>query len=189
MRARAMQDACQEREGGMVTVIGLEVEFLRSVCQEANQQDNEVACIANFMLPRGFVIAGSKGALEFVRKRAKEAGASSVKDVRVSGAFHSPLMSSAVPKLRAALSKVIIEMPKTSVYSNVTGKPYTSVEEIRTLLADQVTQPVQWLSTITNMIDAHGTDGFAEFGPGKQMKSMLGSINKAAFKTCESYVT
>ena len=184
-----MQDACQEREGGMVTVIGLEEQQLRSVCQEANKIDNEIACIANFMLPRGFVVSGSKNALKHVRERCKEEGAASVKEVRVSGAFHSPLMSSAVPKLRDALNKVPIEMPRMSVYSNVTGRPYSSVEEIRTMLADQVVQPVQWLTTITNMIDTHGVDGFTEVGPGKQLKSMLGSINKTAFKSCENYVT
>lgn len=182
-----MQEACQEQDSGMLTVVGLKEETLQSLCQEAQQHNLGLACIANFMFPNGFVVGGTKGALRYVRDKAKERGASSVKAIQVSGAFHSPLMKSAVPKLESALRSAPLRLPAITVYSNVTGKPYSSVEEIRQLLAEQVVRPVQWLSTINNMIGAHGVEGFAEVGPGKQLKSILGRINKTAYKKCVNH--
>ena len=186
LRAEAMQDACQESEGSMSTIIGVqEASSLESLCKQAEEKGLGTVCIANYIFPKGFVVSGHRQAVDYVRQEAESSLGASVRDVAVSGAFHSPLMASAVPKLRATLDQVEISQPNIRVYSNVTGLPTTSTAEIRTQLAEQVTKPVLWETSIRNMIrDSCGKSVFVELGPGKQLKAMLKRINRDSFKTC-----
>ena len=155
-------------------------------------------CVGNFLFPGGVVISGEVGLVKEVGRRAEVEGAS-VKPVRVSGAFHSQLMAPAVPKLRASLETVHLRMPAFPVYSNVTGLPYGSVEEIRTGLALQVTQPVLWDRTMLHMVGEHvdveeegqvkrRTSGvrLLEVGPGKQLKGILKRISRTAYRQCDN---
>ena len=183
-RATVMQEACMQRAGTMLTVIGLPEAALERICREActNGTGEEVG-IANYIFPRGYVISGSLEAVERVGAKAEEAGAS-VKRLAVSGAFHSPLMEPAAEKLRSVLDRVQINFPKIPVYSNVTGRPYSSIGEIRDGLALQVIRPVQWETVVRSI--ARDTAGvhFMEIGPGKQLKAMLRRIDKEGFKHC-----
>ena len=179
-----MQDACLELHSGMMTVIGLDYQTLDLCCQKTNTDIKEPISIANYLFPRGYVVSGTKSALDFLKIKAVQAGAVSIKDVQVSGGFHSPLMSSAVPKLQDALERMNVTMPCVPIYSNVTGEPYNSISEIKELLAKQVTCPVLWEQTIHNMVATFGERDFVEIGPGKQLKTMLKRINKTAYKDC-----
>lgn len=184
LRAQAMQDACLERHSGMMTIIGLDYQTLDQCCQKTNTDIKEPVSIANYLFPRGYVVSGTKCALDFLKIKAVQAGAVSIKDVQVSGGFHSPLMSSAVPKLQDAIQRTNVTMPCVPVYSNVTGEPYNNVSEIKELLAKQVTCPVLWEQTIQNMVTTFGEKDFVEIGPGRQLKTMLKRINKTAYKDC-----
>ena len=185
-----MQEACLLNEGTMLTVIGLEEERLEQMCRRVQTSDGggggggggEV-CVANFMFARGCAISGSVHAVETVGNMAEENGAS-VKKISVSGAFHSPLMEPAVPKLRSVLDTIQINSPKIPVYSNVTGRPYTSVEEIRECLALAVTHPVHWDTVIRSMTQDNPGVQFCEVGPGRQLKAMLRRIDQTAYKQC-----
>jgi [acyl-carrier-protein] S-malonyltransferase len=106
----------------------------------------------------------------------KSKGAKLVRELVVSGAFHSPLMQPAKDKLKAALDISNIYDAKFPVYANVTAKPVTMKDEIKNLLFEQVTSPVRWEETIINMIK-DGVDEFYEIGPGKVLQGLVKRIN------------
>lgn len=178
-----MHEACLENPGTMATIASIDEGTLQELCKNAEQRGMGEACIANYIYPKGFVVSGTLAAVEYVRGKARDRG-SSVKEVAVSGAFHSSLMASAVPKLRCALEKVEILLPKIPVYSNVTGLPYKAVEEVKANLAEQVVRPVQWEASIRHMMKKHADSVFMELGPGKQLKTVLKRIDREAFKGC-----
>jgi len=106
----------------------------------------------------------------------KAKGAKLVKELVVSGAFHSPLMLSAKEKLETELDQTPIYDAKIPVYANVTAKPVTKSDEIKNLLYQQLDHPVRWEETITNMIN-DGADEFYEIGPGKVLQGLVKRIN------------
>lgn len=110
------------------------------------------------------------------------AGANDAKMLNASGPLHSPYMEGMESKLAQVLNEVHIQMPSISVYSNVTGKVYTSVEEIRKLLLRQLLEPVRWEQSMSDLI-AGGHSRYIEPGPGKQLKAMLRRINPSAWST------
>ncbi len=195
-RALAMQEACLQTPGAMATVIGMQEDALRaiieSVLEKEEKGDSPEVCVGNSLFPGGAVVSGEVGLVREVGRRAEAKGAS-VRPVRVSGAFHSKLMIPAVGKLEAALRNVRLDMPTFPVYSNVTGLPYGTVEEIRTGLALQVTHPVLWDSAMLHMIRTH-LEGMREdngvkileVGPGRQLKGMLKRISRTAYRQCEN---
>ncbi len=113
-----------------------------------------------------------------------------VKDLQVSGAFHTPLMTSACAPLAAALAAVPIAMPAVPVYSNVTGRPYASPDEIRRSLVQQVVAPVRWAESVAALLAA-GPPGGApvrcyDLGPRDTLKAMLRKTDAAAWALCVS---
>jgi [acyl-carrier-protein] S-malonyltransferase len=112
-----------------------------------------------------------------------------VKDLQVAGAFHSPMMASAAAPLAAALQAVPLNMPRVPVLSNVTGRPFTSVEEIRRGLVQQVTAPVKWQCCVEELL-AHGSDEDPvrcyDLGPRDTLKAMLRKTKPSAWKYCIS---
>jgi [acyl-carrier-protein] S-malonyltransferase len=107
---------------------------------------------------------------------AKNNGARLVKELTVSGAFHSPLMESAGSGLTGALERVEISDTRIPVYANVTAKPEQMAGKIRTLLGAQLTNAVLWESTILNMI-GDGIRTFVEIGPGKVLQGLVKRID------------
>ena len=165
----------------MATITSIDEDTLQGLCKTAKKLGMGEVGIANYIFPKGFVISGTAAAVEHVKNQVQENG-SSVKEVAVSGAFHSSLMASAVPKLRATLEKIEVSLPQIPVYSNVTGLPYKTVEEVKVHLAEQVVKPVQWEACIRHMIKDHAGSVFMELGPGKQLKTMLKRIDREVFK-------
>lgn len=106
----------------------------------------------------------------------KNEGAKLVKELVVSGAFHSPLMESAVRDLKSKLKSTPFYNAKIPVYSNVTAKPVQNKDEIKDLLLQQLTKPIRWEDIITNMIN-DGADEFYEIGPGKVLQGLVKRIN------------
>jgi len=100
--------------------------------------------------------------------------------LNVSGAFHTPYMEAASAALGAVLDEAAIEMPSATVYSNVSGLPYTSVSEIKALLKRQLCEAVRWEQSMRHVIAAGGHAAFFEPGPGKQLKAMMRRIDTAA---------
>lgn len=173
-RGKAMQQAGIDNPGTLAAVVGLEPQKVIELCKEASVV-GIVQC-ANFNSPGQIVISGSIDGVRKAMELCKANGAKLVKELVVSGAFHSPLMQSAKDALLDALDKTPFYDARFSVYANVTAKPVTQKAEIKNLLHEQVTSPVRWEETIINMI-ADGFDEFYEIGPGKVLQGLIKRIN------------
>lgn len=173
-RGKAMQQAGIDNPGTMAAVVGLSSELVEEACNKASSV-GIVQC-ANFNSPGQIVISGSVDGVRKGMELAKQKGAKLVKELVVSGAFHSPLMESAKEKLKIQLDKTNFYNAKFPVYANVTAKPVTDKNEIKDLLFQQVTSPVRWEETIVNMIN-DGFDEFVEVGPGKVLQGLVKRVN------------
>jgi [acyl-carrier-protein] S-malonyltransferase len=173
-RGKAMQHSGIDNPGTMAAILSLNPDVVEEACREASVE-GIVQC-ANFNSPGQIVISGSVPGVKKGMEICKARGAKLVKELVVSGAFHSPLMQSAKDKLKTALDKTNFYDAKFPVYANVTGKPVTMKDEIKNLLFEQVTSPVRWEETITNMIN-DGADEFYEIGPGKVLQGLVKRIN------------
>ena len=173
-RGKAMQQAGLEKPGTMAAIIGLDSAKVIECCSEASQL-GIVQC-ANFNSPGQIVISGSVEGVKKTMDLCKSKGAKLVKELVVSGAFHSPLMESAQKTLLAELDNTNIYDAKFPIYANVTAKPVLKKEEIKNLLFEQLTSPVRWEETIINMIQ-DGVDEFFEIGPGKVLQGLVKRIN------------
>ena len=148
--------------------------MLKHAASEASAE-GIVQC-ANFNSPGQIVISGSADGVKKGMEICKSKGAKLVKELVVSGAFHSPLMDSAKEKLKKALDDANIYDARIPVYVNVTAKPVLTKEEIKKYLFEQVTSPVRWEETINNMIN-DGIEEFYEVGPGKVLQGLVKRIN------------
>lgn len=173
-RGVAMQKAGVQYPGTMAAVVGLPAEKLIELCSQASEA-GIVQC-ANFNSPGQIVISGSVEGVRKAMELCKLNGAKLVKELVVSGAFHSPLMKPAVEDLCAKLDSTNIYDAKLPVYANVTAEPVTSKEEIKNLLIKQLDSPVRWDETIRNMI-RDGAEEFVEIGPGKVLQGLVKRIN------------
>jgi [acyl-carrier-protein] S-malonyltransferase len=180
-RGEAMQAASDAVKSGMVSILGLEVEQIQSLCDEARQ--GEVLQIANYLCPGNIAVSGSIDACRRVAESATAVGAMKTIPLAVAGAFHTPLMQPAVEALSAALANVEIRRPKIPVVSNVDARPHDDPEEIRRLLVAQVVSPVRWEDSIRYLI-SEGFTTFYEVGPGRVLKGLLKRIDRKA--ACES---
>ncbi|KUO61544.1 ACP S-malonyltransferase [bacterium BRH_c32] len=174
LRGSAMLTAGIEQPGTMAAILGIEKSKLEEICTDVSK-DFIVQC-ANFNSPGQIVISGSVEGVKKAMEIAKISGAKLVKELVVSGAFHSPLMFSAIDKLETKLEHTNFVDGKIPVYTNVSAKPVTSKDEIKSNLSKQLSAPVQWEDTIKNMIEDGATE-FYEVGPGKVLQGLVKRIN------------
>ncbi|HAL56462.1 MAG TPA: [acyl-carrier-protein] S-malonyltransferase [Bacteroidetes bacterium] len=173
LRGEVMQQAGQEQPGTMAAIVGLEAKIVGEICCQA--WETGVVQAANFNSPGQIVISGSVEGVRRAMEMAKECGAKLVRELQVSGAFHSPLMESAKTKLKAALDETHINDASIPLFANVTARPVQNAEQIRELLFQQLTSPVRWEQTIQNM-GAEGATTFVEIGPGKVLQGLVKRI-------------
>ena len=172
-RGRFMQQACEEREGGMVSVIGLGLDKLQAICAASGCE------IANLNSPEQTVLSGERKRIEEAERLAKEAGAKRTIVLKVAGAFHSSLMKSAADRLQAFLAGVAFHPSRMPVVANVTGLPHGTAEEIRQTMVRQVTSPVRWVSCI-EWFRQNGVQDYAECGPGNVLAGLIKRVDKEA---------
>lgn len=175
-RANAMQKACEINSGTMAAIIGLPDEKVEEICASVSSE-GDIVVAANYNCPGQLVISGNVNAVNAACEKLKEAGAKRALPLKVSGAFHSPLMQPAKDELQAAIEKTTFKTPKCPVYQNVDAKPHTDAEEIKLNLIAQLTSPVRWTASVQTMIH-DGADDFTECGPGKALQGMIGRIDK-----------
>ncbi|MDA3838806.1 MAG: ACP S-malonyltransferase [Candidatus Delongbacteria bacterium] len=176
LRGSEMQKAGESNPGTMAAIVGLKDEnIVIEACKEASVVG--VVQAANFNSPGQTVISGSIDGVRKGMEIAKEKGAKIVKELVVSGAFHSPLMESAVKPLTEKLDTVTFNNPKITVVPNVTAKMSTDKEEMKKLLIDQVMSPVKWTKSVEEMI-SNGIDTFIEVGPGNVLKGLGKRISR-----------
>jgi hypothetical protein len=154
----------------MSSVLGLSVEAVEMAVAAARGGD--VLAIANDNAPGNVVVSGDWAALERLPAAAKELGAKRVVPLSVGGAFHSPLMAPAADIFRSFLSAAPLRDPAIPVIANATSEPVTSAEELRELLARQLTGPVRWTESVRRLADL-GVDTFIEVGPGTVLSGLI----------------
>ena len=187
-RGRLMQAASEATCGGMVSVMGLEGEAeVNGLCKAA--ASGEVLAPANFNCPGQIVISGSNTACERAVAMAEDFGARAVK-LTVAGAFHSPLMESAVEGLKSALGSVEITRGQIGVVSNVSADYHADPDGVRDLLREQVARPIRWQNSMERLM-RDGFDRFIEIGPGRVLTGLMRKINRAVttlnFSTAASF--
>ena len=188
-RASLMAEAGETQQGAMAAILGMETEQLQQFCDTVDGVVN----IANYNCPGQLVISGEAETVNRVVSLAKaEIGERRCRLLPVSGAFHSPLMAPAQQKFGAVLDSVTLCPPKVGIAMNVTGTFETDVDDIRQLLFQQITQPVQWEKTLKT-IEGSGPTHFIEVGPGKVLSGLVkrtlpesGAMNVEDIKTCWS---
>ncbi|HWB11212.1 MAG TPA: ACP S-malonyltransferase [Pirellulales bacterium] len=176
-RGAAMQEAADATRSGMVSLLGLDRDKVETLCREA--AEGETLQIANLLCPGNIVVSGTKAACQRVAALAEAAGAMKTVPLAVAGAFHTPIMQSAVGKLTAALAGVPLTEPRIPVVSNVDAKPHDDPEEIRELLPRQIVSPVLWEPSVRYLL-AEGFNEFYEIGPGRVLRGLLKRIDRKA---------
>jgi [acyl-carrier-protein] S-malonyltransferase len=170
LRGELMQSAGEKNPGTMAAVVGLTEDVLNDICREASAEG--IVQPANFNSPGQVVISGSLTGVRKAMDLAKAKGAKLVKELVVSGAFHSPLMQSAADGLQAALDRAPLSNARIPVYANVTAEPVTAAHDIRDLLLRQLTSPVRWEHCVRNMA-RDGARRFVELGPSKVLQGLV----------------
>jgi [acyl-carrier-protein] S-malonyltransferase len=176
LRGELMQTAGEEQRGTMAAIVGLDPPAVETLCREAAVEG--VVQPANFNSPGQIVVSGSLTGVRRAMELAKARGAKLVKELVVSGAFHSPLMAGAQDGLKSALATATITDARLPVYANVTARQVQKAGEIRTLLERQLTSAVRWEESVQAMI-ADGASTFVEIGSGKVLQGLVKRINPA----------
>ena len=172
-RGALMQEACEARPGTMVSILGLS----HKEVEEALDGAVGIVQVGNYNSPRQVVITGETEGVRQAARKCKELGAKRVLELKVAGAYHSPLMSPAGEALRPRLEGASILEPSHPVILNVTGRGSRDPEEIRQGLIRQVTSPVRWSDSMEDLRDL-GVVRAVEVGPGKVLKGLLRQIHR-----------
>ena len=167
-----MQQAVPVGIGSMAAVLGMEA----SASEEVLASMDDVQ-IANYNCPGQIVISGKKEAVEAAAERLKAAGAKRVIPLKVSGPFHSRMLTEAGKKLGQVLEQVQVSKPQIPYVANVTAQYVTDAESVKPLLEKQVSSSVRWQQSVEMMI-ADGVDTFIEIGPGKTLSGFMKKINR-----------
>ena len=171
-RGELMQKAGEERPGTMAAVLGLATAQVEAACAEASQQAS-VAVAANINAPDQTVISGDPDAVTRAGEACKKRGAKRVIPLKVSGAFHSPLMGPAKNHLQLALERAEFQDPAIPVIANATAEVVKDASRARRLLADQLTAPVRWVECMEHAARLFEGARFIEIGPGQVLAGLL----------------
>src|ERR1700693_2715021 len=171
-RGLAMAAAARERPGSMAAILGLADDVVESLCKKiANVWP------ANYNCPGQLVISGETPAVDECCSEAQHEGARRAVRLRVSGAFHSPLVAHAADRLRPAIDRIDFKTPSAQFMSTVTAK-LEDVQRYRTLLLEQLTAPVRFTQAASELI-GHGVTTFVEVGPGNVLSGLLKRIDSS----------
>ncbi len=163
LRGRLMEQAGERAgNGGMLALLGAGAAEQAPALAAAHD-----LAVANDNSPQQVVLSGPRDRLPVAAQAARELGLRGM-ELPVSGAFHSPMMASAVPELQAALAEVRLRPTQATVVSAVTAAPF---DDVRTRLAQALTMPVRWRETML-ALRRLGAERFVEVGPGKVLSGL-----------------
>jgi [acyl-carrier-protein] S-malonyltransferase len=177
-RGELMHKAGEERPGMMAAVLGLATAQVEAACKEASRQGS-VAVAANINAPDQTVISGDPDGVARAGEACKARGAKRVVPLKVSGAFHSPLMAPAANHLQLALERAPFRDPAFPVIANATAEAVKDPDRARRLLTDQLTAPVRWVECMqvaARIVGDGGAVRFVEIGPGTVLAGLLKRI-------------
>lgn len=174
-RGELMLEAGRARPGAMAAVVGLDPDAVAAACREASG-DGSVAVPANLNGPEQTVISGDPAAVAQAGENCRARGAKRVIPLKVSGAFHSPLMGPAASGLAEALAGVHFGTPRFPVVANATAAPVRGADEAVRLLVEQLTAPVRWTECMRTAAALAPGAVFLEVGPGNVLAGLLKRI-------------
>jgi [acyl-carrier-protein] S-malonyltransferase len=178
-RGKYMQEAVPVGVGAMAAILGMELEKVTHICQDAAQ--GEVCEPANINSPEQIVISGNTAAVERAAKLADERGAKRAKLLPVSAPFHCSLMKLAQERLDADLNTLAWQNPVYPVVCNVDAELVLDELRARDTLVRQVIGSVKWWQCMQLLI-SKGVQTFIEIGPGKVLCGLMRQIDRS--KTC-----
>ncbi len=171
VRGREMAKCGEKTQGAMAAILGVEIGVAEEIAREAAQ--GEICQVANDNSVGQIVISGSKSAIDRAIEIAKGKGAKRAIALPVSGAFHSALMLDAQNEMKIALAKAEIKSPLVPVVANVTANIVSDANQIRDLLAQQITGSVRWRETML-FLASQGVEEIIEIGSGKVLAGLVG---------------
>ena len=173
-RGKAMQAAVPDGEGGMVAVLGANIDNIKTILEENR---NKYSCyIANDNSIGQIVVSGKVDSINIFSQDLKKYKIKCIK-LPVSAPFHCPLMKNATNKMKSIILETEFKDPTHNIISNVTAKPVSKSDEIKKLLIEQIEKPVRWRESILNMIGS-GINQFIEVGPGKVLSGLVKRIDR-----------
>jgi [acyl-carrier-protein] S-malonyltransferase len=170
-----MQEAAANNPGGMIAVMGLEIDRFQEICEQVKPVGSVE--VANHNSPRQVILTGEREALKLASELAKKEGAKLIVPLKVSGPWHSRFMHSASQKMEEALAACQMQKPTIPVVSNVTGDFFKDQDEIRACLVQQIIRPVKWVASMERLI-GEGHRIFVEVGPGRVLSGLMRDISK-----------
>ena len=170
-RGLAMDEAARESNGSMAAILGLDDDVVEELCNSI-----EGVWPANYNCPGQIVVSGTQAAVDELCAKAEDAGARRAVKLKVSGAFHSPLVARAADRLRPALERVRFRDPVAPFMSTVTAK-IEPAQRMAALLVEQLTAPVKFTQAARGLID-QGVRVFVEVGPGSVLSGLLKRIDR-----------
>ena len=174
IRGDAMQNAVPKGEGGMLAILGSEIEIIEDLL---NKNKNDfTAQIANDNSEGQIVLSGRNSDIEKLIKVLKSKNVKNIK-LPVSAPFHCELMNNATKIMRNEIEKLNFQDSKNKLVSNVTAKEIKNKEELKLLLIDQIENRVRWRESVVHMIN-NGVNNFIEIGPGKVLSGLIKRIDK-----------
>ena len=174
IRGDAMQNSVPKGEGGMLAVLGSQIEDVEKILSD--NQNNFVAQVANDNSNGQIVLSGKTKDLQILSEFLKDNKIKNIK-LPVSAPFHCSLMSKATVVMTEELNKINFKQSKNILISNVTAEEISNTEDLKYLLIKQIEKRVRWRESILNMINK-GVNQFIEIGPGKVLSGLVKRINK-----------
>jgi [acyl-carrier-protein] S-malonyltransferase len=171
-RGLAMAEAATAHPGSMAAILGLADEVVEALCRKISN-----VWPANYNCPGQLVISGETPSVDEACLEATREGARRAIRLRVSGAFHSPLVARAADRLRPAIDRVTFHDPRSAFMSTVTAK-IEDAQRYGELLVDQLTAPVKFTQAAGELI-AQGVTTFVEVGPGNVLSGLLKRIDRS----------
>tara|TARA_B100001027_G_scaffold212096_1_gene181055 strand:- start:2060 stop:2989 length:930 start_codon:yes stop_codon:yes gene_type:complete len=173
-RGKAMQEAVPKGEGGMLAILGIEINEINKILKD---NFGSFQCyVANDNTLGQAVVSGKTKSLDLLGEELNKKNIKFIK-LSVSAPFHSPLMKSATEKMKEKINQTDFSDPVIDIISNVTSKPHRKSAEIKRLLIDQIENPVRWRESVINMISS-GVNKFVEIGPGKVLSGLIKRIDR-----------
>ena len=169
-----MQAAADAVPSTMMSLMGLEEEQVKNVCEQASAAG--IISPANFNCPGQVVVSGTRAACARALELTESLGGRAV-ELKVAGAFHSAIMAPAAEGLKAELQRTTLNEAQVPVLANVTADYHGSAESIRERLVEQLTCPTLWQKSVERLI-GQGFDSFYEIGPGRVLKGLMRKIDR-----------
>jgi [acyl-carrier-protein] S-malonyltransferase len=179
-----MYESGVKRPGAMAAILGETNRTIEDICVEATR-DAGLVVPANYNCPGQVVVSGEEAGVERAMALCKDAGAKRAVRLKVSGAFHSPLMETALKGLAEALEATSFDDPHFAVYANVDGQPKMEAARAKEALLAQLTKPVRWTDEVLAIAERYPRALCVEMGPGNVLVGLVKKIAPSlATATC-----